>query len=343
MSAGGGGDADSIAPAAPQVGSVSVTLPASALQGGATLSAAAEVKSTSEVVLTAASTTLITERTSQATATRRDERGATLTGRTATLPASVLDASGNTLPNLSVGWGSSNTAVAGVSQSGVVTAIAPGVATITASGGGRTGSARETVHSVAAVSIALDVASLTITVGDVRLVRATVSGALQNVLRGSDVTWTTSNRQVVDGQVLGGSVLITGVGSGSAMVTATVEERTVSLLVSVVAGGQSVCSALDEAVVYGDDGQYLGRFTNPFDSQSILNEFGAYGSPYRSTSTTNESGTYGSPHSALSARNPCACRPPSIFKNGRFLAYYTVNTAKSPRVNPVVALLCIFP
>ncbi len=47
----------------------------------------------------------------------------------------------------------------------------------------------------------------------------------------------------------------------------------------------------------GDDGRYLGRFTNRFDSESVLNEFGQYGSRFAANSTNNEFGTYGS-HSA---------------------------------------------
>lgn len=269
---------------------------------------------------------------------------ATITvGRTTTLTATVRDASGNTLTGAGVAWNSSSVGVATISPTGVVTAISPGVTTILALSGGRIGSAQITVQNVAAASVALDVSAVTLTVGEVRLVRATVRDALQNVLRGRDVRWTTSNSSVVDGQVLGDSAVITGLAAGTATISATVEGRSVSAVITVVSGGQSVCAAIAGALLYGDDGQYLGRFANRFDAQSVLNEFGSYGSPYSSTSSNNTYGTYGSPYSSLSARNPYASRPPIIVKNGQALAYYSVNSALSPRVSPALALSCNFP
>lgn len=269
---------------------------------------------------------------------------ATITvGRTTTLTATVRDASGNTLTGAGVAWNSSSVGVATISPTGVVTAISPGVTTILALSGGRIGSAQITVQNVAAASVALDVSAVTLTVGEVRLVRATVRDALQNVLRGRDVRWTTSNSSVVDGQVLGDSAVITGLAAGTATISATVEGRSISAVITVVSGGQSVCTAIAGALLYGDDGQYLGRFTNRFDAQSVLNEFGSYGSPYSSTSSNNTYGTYGSPYSSLSARNPYASRPPIIVKNGQALAYYSVNSALSPRVSPALALSCNFP
>lgn len=263
--------------------------------------------------------------------------------RTVALTATVRDASGNTMASAPVSWVSSNSTVASVSTAGVVTGLSAGTATITAVSSGVVGTAFVTVQDVAAASITLDVSAVTITVGDVRLIRATVRDALQNVLRGRDVAWTTSNSAVVDGQALGDSAIVTGLAPGSAVVTATVEGRSASAVVTVLSSGQSVCSAIAGASVFGDDGQYLGRFTNRFDSQSVLNEYGTYGSRYSSTSTNNEYGTYGSPYSSLSARNPYASRPPLIVKNGQVLAYYSVNSIKTPRVSPALAMSCDFP
>ena len=65
-----------------------------------------------------------------------------LPGTTVTLEDSVRDVLGEPVPGEAVAWTTSDPAVAAVSASGVVTAIGPGSATLTATSGGRTGSAR---------------------------------------------------------------------------------------------------------------------------------------------------------------------------------------------------------
>ncbi len=66
-------------------------------------------------------------------------------GQTETLVAATLDAAGNQLNGRSVSWSTSASAVATVSAAGVVTAVGPGSATITATAEGKTGSAAITV------------------------------------------------------------------------------------------------------------------------------------------------------------------------------------------------------
>jgi hypothetical protein len=73
------------------------------------------------------SATLIVQQTEQLTATARDAQGAALTGRTIT-------------------WSSSASGVASVSTAGLVTAVAEGSATITATSEGKSGSATITVQ-----------------------------------------------------------------------------------------------------------------------------------------------------------------------------------------------------
>jgi uncharacterized protein YjdB len=66
-------------------------------------------------------------------------------GQTAQLSAMLRDASGNTLTGRVVTWGSSNTGVATVNGSGIVTAVAVGLATITATSEGQSGTSAVTV------------------------------------------------------------------------------------------------------------------------------------------------------------------------------------------------------
>lgn len=64
-----------------------------------------------------------------------------LAGQTVDLQSSVVNAYGSPLADQSVTWGTSDPAVATVDASGLVSAVAPGTATITATQGARTGSA----------------------------------------------------------------------------------------------------------------------------------------------------------------------------------------------------------
>jgi len=66
-------------------------------------------------------------------------------GQTAQLTATPKDASGNTLSGRVVTWGSSSTSIATVNTSGLVSGVAAGSGTITATSEGKTGSATVTV------------------------------------------------------------------------------------------------------------------------------------------------------------------------------------------------------
>lgn len=94
-------------------------------------------------------------------------------------------------------------------------------------------------------------------------------------------------------------------------------------------------SSLEGAIIVADDGEFLGKITtNAFDLQSIGNEFGRYGSSVGRTSIFNEVGRYGGEVARMSPFNAVTSVPPRIYKGDRFIAYLTVNSVKSPRVDP---------
>src|SRR5215213_11423265 len=64
--------------------------------------------------------------------------GNVVVGQTAQLTATAKDAKGNTLTNRTVKWTTSSQPIATVSSAGVVTGVAPGGATITATIEGKT-------------------------------------------------------------------------------------------------------------------------------------------------------------------------------------------------------------
>src|SRR5204862_4601 len=78
--------------------------------------------------------------------------GSVLVGQTLQLAATLKDAGGNTLTGRTVTWTSSNTAWATASSSGVVTGVAAGSVTVTATSEGRSGTAAIIVTNPAGFS-----------------------------------------------------------------------------------------------------------------------------------------------------------------------------------------------
>lgn len=91
----------------------------------------------------------------------------------------------------SVSWSSSTPSVVTVDADGEATGVSAGTATITASAGHLSASAKVTVHPVNAQSIRLDKTSLTLSKGEVYTLQATVSPA------NASVHWQSSDESVV--------------------------------------------------------------------------------------------------------------------------------------------------
>src|SRR6266581_986909 len=86
-------------------------------------------------------------------------------GATTQLTATPKDANGTALSGRAVTWATSNAAVATVSASGLVTAVAPSSATITATSEGQSGTSALTVTNVPVASVTVSPAAVTVTVG----------------------------------------------------------------------------------------------------------------------------------------------------------------------------------
>ncbi|HMJ58527.1 MAG TPA: Ig-like domain-containing protein [Gemmatimonadales bacterium] len=154
-------------------------------------------------------------------------------GQTVQLTASPKDAGGNPLAGRVVTWTSSAPGVASVNGNGLVTSIAAGSATITATSEGHSGTAALTVTSpppapVASVTVSPATASLV--VGGTQQLTATLRDASGNVLTGRVVTWATSAAAVA---TVNGSGLVTAGAAGSATITATSEGQSGTSAVTV--------------------------------------------------------------------------------------------------------------
>src|SRR6185437_8789470 len=146
-------------------------------------------------------------------------------GATAQLSTTVKDTSGNVLTGMIVTWSSSNTNVATVSSSGLVTALAAGNATITATAGGVSATASVAVQSlpVPVASVSMSPSSASMVPGDTVTITATPRDSTGTALGGRTITWSSSNTSVAK---VSSSGLVTAVAVGSATISATSEGKT---------------------------------------------------------------------------------------------------------------------
>jgi uncharacterized protein YjdB len=211
--------------------------------GSATITATSEGRSASatitvtlvpvaSVTVTPASSNLTVSATAQLTATLRDSAGNVLTGR-------------------AVSWVTNNAGVATVSASGLVRAVAAGLATITATSGGISGTAAVTVTNAPVASVTISPAPASILVGSTVQLTATPQDAGGNPLTGRVVTWSSNNTAVA---TVSNSGLVTGVAAGSATVTATSEGVSGTSAVTVSPPGANWWSNLSFGAFPGAEG-----------------------------------------------------------------------------------------
>jgi trimeric autotransporter adhesin len=154
-----------------------------------------------------------------------------LVGQTLQLEAQPRDAAGRPLNGRTVTWSSNQLDVATVTSTGVVAAMSPGTATITASSEGQRGTMTIAVQAPTVSRVEVAPATATINVGGSFRLTATVYDSRGNVIPGARVGWASSDlvTAIVDntGRVLGlseGTVVITAT-SGDKAGTASVRVR----------------------------------------------------------------------------------------------------------------------
>jgi uncharacterized protein YjdB len=193
--------------------------------GTATITASSEgVSGTATVTVTAAAVASVTVTPSAASVT---------VGQTTALTAQTLDANGSALTGRAIAWTSSNTGIATVSATGVVTGVAPGSATITATSEGKTGTSAITVTAPApapVASVTVAPAALPLIVGQTGTLTATTRDAANNVLTDRAITWTSSAEGVA---TVAPNGTVTAVAPGSATITATSEGKSGTATVTV--------------------------------------------------------------------------------------------------------------
>lgn len=136
---------------------------------------------------------------------------------TAQLTASVFDAQHNPLTGRAITWSSNMPNVANVDANGLVTGVAPGSATITATSEGQAGTATVVVQPPVAASVQVSPGATTLTVGDSTTLMATVKDGSGNVISGAPVTWSSDNAAAATVSLSG---VVKAVGTGTATITA---------------------------------------------------------------------------------------------------------------------------
>jgi trimeric autotransporter adhesin len=175
-------------------------------------------------------------------------------GLTITLSAVLRDALGNVLGDRQVDWASVTPAVATVDAAGIVTGVAPGTTTVTATVEGKVGSTTVTVipaeplAPVASVSISPNAPSVA-KYADAQLT-ATLRDADNNVLTGRPIAWSTTpgTGEVTLLATSGATITMRGAAEGTATVTATSETKSRTVTVTVTRAPVATVSVSPAAV-----------------------------------------------------------------------------------------------
>jgi uncharacterized protein YjdB len=150
-------------------------------------------------------------------------------GGSVQLQASVKDAAGATLTGQEVTWSSSDEDVATVSETGLVSGVSEGAASIIAAIDGKSGSAAVTVRTPVE-SIELVPEAAEITQSQTLQLEAITRDKDGNVVTGRQIAWSSSDDEVA---TVSQSGLVTGIDAGTARITATTEGEKGSALITV--------------------------------------------------------------------------------------------------------------
>jgi trimeric autotransporter adhesin len=190
-------------------GTTTVTATSEGRTGTATIVVLARLAST--VVLTPGSGTLVV-------------------GASQPLTAQVTDAEGNLLPDRPVSYTSDAPDVAAVSASGVVTALTPGTARITASSEGKSGTATFRVIPVPVASVELTPSVVSLRPGGNQQLVAVPRSADGVILTGRAVTWISGAPGIA---TVDGEGRVSAVGNGIAVILAIIDNVAASAVVTV--------------------------------------------------------------------------------------------------------------
>ena len=172
---------------------------------------------------------------------------------TVRLVAEATDANGHAVVGAGFSWTSSDTAVARVDDSGLVTGVDEGTATITATSGSASGSASVTVAQSVG-TVAITPAADTLVVADTVRLSAEATDANGHAVAGAEFTWASSDTLVA---VVDGGGLVTAAAAGEAAITATSSGVTGRAAIVVAARAPTTVAVTPDTVVFTAVGQTM--------------------------------------------------------------------------------------
>lgn len=155
-----------------------------------------------------------------------------LIGGSRPLQATPRTSTGITVPGKTVTWSSANNGIAQVDNAGVVTGIATGVVSISAVVDGVTGRIEIDVRPVPVAAVEVTAGVQTLEAGQSTQLQVVTRDSIGGVLTGRAVAWSSSNNGAATVSVTG---LVTAVGAGSAIITATSEGKSGSTTLVITA------------------------------------------------------------------------------------------------------------
>ena len=209
-----------------------------AANGAATVTATAgSVSGTAAVTVT---------QSPDAVAVSPEEAAFAALGDTVRVAAEAFDANGHAVAGTEFEWASSDEAVATVDGSGLVTAVANGTATITASAGGASGTVAVTVAQAVQAVMASPPADTLLAFGDTVRLTAEATDANGHAVAGAEFEWESSNDAVA---TVDGTGLVTSVANGTATITASAGGASGTATVTVTQSPASVAVSPAQAAI----------------------------------------------------------------------------------------------
>ncbi len=204
------------------------------------------------------------------------------------LAAVTYDAAQSPLPGRAVTWSTSNAAVATVDANGMVSALSPGTATITAMSETKTGLAIITVSQAAVANVAVTPSPLSMSVGQTTQLTATLKDTVGNVLNARVVVWSSANPAVATVSSQG---VLTAISTGRATITATSEGRsgTADVTITNVPVGSVTIQPQAPSVVIGTNVQ-LSTIVRDANGDIVTDRVVTWASSNPASATVSTSG-----------------------------------------------------
>ena len=146
------------------------------------------------------------------------------------LTISALDATNKERADIAVTWASENPNIVTVNPQGTITAIAPGSATVTAFSEGISASVQIEVGSPSVAQLEIQPSVISLTAGDTQSLQVIATDSKNREISGLPVSWKSKKPSTVTVDAEG---LATAKAPGTATITATVQDKTVSVQITV--------------------------------------------------------------------------------------------------------------